>query len=221
MLINKYEGSWLFLGGLLVDFKLEYDPPHTANHCGTCTRCLDACPTDAFAGPYQLDSRLCISYLTIELRSSVPKSLRPKIGSWVFGCDICQDVCPWNRKSSRTHEPGFLPQNGTYPFDLEQVLSLTEETFRKQFNKSTLKRPKRAGLLRNAAIALGNHGDPRSVPCLSRAMEDREPLIRGAAAWALGKIGSQEAIATLKKHIQTEQDPMVQDELNTAILSTR
>jgi epoxyqueuosine reductase len=221
MLINKYEGSWLFLGGLLVDFKLEYDPPHTANHCGTCTRCLDACPTDAFAGPYQLDSRLCISYLTIELRSSVPKSLRPKIGSWVFGCDICQDVCPWNRKSSRTHEPGFLPQNGTYPFDLEQVLSLTEETFRKQFNKSTLKRPKRAGLLRNAAIALGNHGDPRSVPCLSRAMEDGEPLIRGAAAWALGKIGTQEAIATLKKHIQTEQDPMVQDELNTAILSTR
>jgi epoxyqueuosine reductase len=217
MLINKRMGSWLFLGALLVDFELEYDAPHEANHCGTCTRCLEACPTDAFAGPYQLDSRRCVSYLTIELRGPVPAELREGMGDWIFGCDICQEVCPWNRKAPRCDEVAFEPAAERHPADLLGLLKLDAEDFRRAYGHSALSRPKRAGLLRNAAIALGNARDARAVGALIDALADDEPLVRGAAAWALGRIGTGEAIEALRDRAPVEQGVQVQAELAAAL----
>ncbi len=137
MLINKRLGSWFFLAALLVDLELEYDEPHTASHCGTCTRCLDACPTDAFVAPYVLDARRCISYLTIEHRSSIPEELRTGMGDWLFGCDICQDVCPWNRKAPVTLEPAFQPDPALVSLDAAQLLSLTDSELRQRFRHTT------------------------------------------------------------------------------------
>jgi epoxyqueuosine reductase len=178
MLINKHRGSYFFLGALLLDLELQPDPPHEASHCGTCTACLDACPTGAFAGPGWLDSRKCISYLTIELRTPVPEELRPGVGEWLFGCDVCQAVCPWNRKD------GTDPQT----VDAIELLSLTDDEFRDRFRGTALMRTKRRGLLRNAALVLGNSGDERALPALRRALEDPETLVRDAAAWAIGRI---------------------------------
>jgi epoxyqueuosine reductase len=178
MLINKHRGSYFFIGALLLDLDLDPDPPHEASHCGTCTACLDACPTDAFAGPGWLDARKCISYLTIELRSPAPEELRPGIGEWLFGCDICQEVCPWNRKDET--EPAAV--------DPAELLSLTDEEFRIRYHGTALMRTKRRGLLRNAALVLGNGGDERALPALQRALDDAEPLVRDAAAWAIARI---------------------------------
>jgi epoxyqueuosine reductase len=178
MLINKYRGSYFFLGALLLDIDLSPDEPHEANHCGTCTACLDACPTDAFAGPGWLDARKCISYLTIELRSPIPEELRPGVGDWLFGCDVCQEVCPWNRKDDS--EPESV--------DAAELLSLTEEEFRERYRSTALLRTKRRGLLRNAAIALGNCGDESALPALRRALDDPEPMVRDAAAWAIERV---------------------------------
>jgi epoxyqueuosine reductase len=181
MLINKHRGSYFFLGALLTDLALRPDPPHAASHCGTCTACLDACPTQAFAGPGWLDARRCISYLTIELRGSVPGDLRPGVGDWLFGCDVCQQVCPWNRRDDT--EPTAV--------DPAELLGLSEEGFRARFSGTALTRAGRAGLLRNAALVLGNVGDERSLPALERAAADPDPLIRDAAAWAMGQIRRQ------------------------------
>jgi epoxyqueuosine reductase len=178
MLINKRRGSYFFLGALLTDLELTPDPPHTGSHCGTCTACLDACPTQAFAGPGWLDARRCISYLTIELRGSVPEDLRPGVGDWLFGCDICQQVCPWNRRDETAPEA----------VDPVELLGLSEEGFRDRFGGTALTRAGRAGLLRNAALVLGNVGDGRSLPALERAAEDPEPLVREAAVWAIEQI---------------------------------
>src|SRR5205814_3028259 len=156
MLINKHRGSYFFLGALLLDLELTPDEPHVADHCGTCTACLDACPTGAFAGPGWLDARKCISYLTIELRSPVPAELRPGVGDWLFGCDVCQEVCPWNRKDAS--EPEAV--------DAAELLSLTEAEFRDRYRGTALVRTKRRGLLRNAALVLGNGGDPAALPAL-------------------------------------------------------
>lgn len=221
MLINKRLGSWLFLGGLLVDFELEYDAPHEASHCGTCTRCLEACPTDAFAGPYQLDSRRCISYLTIELRGPVPEEMREGMGDWIFGCDVCQEVCPWNRKAPPSEEAGFEPAADRYPMELLELLKLDPEEFRHSYGRTALSRPKRAGLLRNAAIALGNAGDARAVPALIDALADREPVVRGSAAWALGRIGTGEAIEAICGRVELEPDPHVHEELAAALRSAK
>jgi epoxyqueuosine reductase len=178
MLINKHRGSYFFLGALLLDMDLDPDPPHEASHCGTCTACLDACPTGAFTGPGWLDARKCISYLTIELRSPVPEELRPGVGDWLFGCDVCQEVCPWNRKD--TTEPEAV--------DAAELLGLTEAEFRDRYRGTALFRTKRRGLLRNAALVLGNTGDERALPALRRALADEEPLVRDAAAWAIARI---------------------------------
>jgi epoxyqueuosine reductase len=178
MLIDKRRGSYFFLGALLLDRELRPDPPHLASHCGTCTACLDACPTDAFAGPGWLDARRCISYLTIELKSAVPDELRPGVGDWLFGCDVCQEVCPWNRHDSS--EPEAV--------DPVELLGLGEEEFRRRFRGTALSRPKRRGLLRNAAIVLGNTAGPEALPALERALADPEPLVREAAAWALARL---------------------------------
>lgn len=218
MLINKHAGSWLFLGALLTDVELEPDAPHDTSHCGTCTRCLEACPTDAFAAPYVLDARKCISYLTIELRDRpVPTELREGMQNWIFGCDICQDVCPWNRKPGDTTVPEFQPTDDLSALDLKWLLSLSDDEFRTRFRKTPFDRPGRSGLLRNAAIAAGNSGDVSMVPSLIACLIDDEPLVRSAAAWGLGKLGGQSAIDALRGRSTTETDATVQAEIESAI----
>jgi epoxyqueuosine reductase len=191
MLLNKRLGSYFFLGALLLDLELEPDAPHDTSHCGTCTACLDACPTQAFPGPGQLDSRRCISYLTIELRGPVPSELRSGLGDWLFGCDVCQEVCPWNRKAPPGIEPAFAPSHDLTALDPVELLSLSDEEFRHRFRNTALTRPRRRGLLRNAALVLGNRGDPAALPALRRALDDPEPLVREAAQWAIERIMKQ------------------------------
>ena len=218
LLINKKLGSWFFLAALLTDVELEYDQPHETSHCGSCTRCLDACPTDAFPEPYVLDARKCISYLNIELREPIPVELREGMGEWLFGCDICQDVCPWNNKAPLSDEPTFQPVKDLSPVDAVELLPLTDEQFRERFRQTPLWRPKRAGLLRNAAIVLGNRGDKRAVPVLIDALNDPEPMIRGAAAWALGKLGGQQAATALQSRVTIEENDDVSDEIRSALI---
>ena len=187
MLINPRRGSFFFLGALLTDLALTPDEPFTGSHCGTCTACLTACPTDAFPEPFVLDASKCISYLTIELRTPVPTELREKVGDWLFGCDVCQDVCPWNRKTAG--EPVPFPRDpGMEWLDPVELLGLDEEAFRTRFKKTSLWRPRRAGVLRNAALVLGNVGDERALPALERALSDGEELICDAATWAIERI---------------------------------
>jgi epoxyqueuosine reductase len=188
MLLNKGLGSYFFLGALLVNLPLRADAPHDTAHCGTCTACLDACPTQAFPAPGQLDARRCISYLTIELRGPVPDDLRPPMGDWLFGCDVCQEVCPWNRKAPAATEPAFAPWPELEALDLLELLTLSEEDFRRRFRGTALTRPKRAGLLRNAALMLGNRGDPAALPALERAAADQDAVVRDAARWAAERI---------------------------------
>lgn len=217
MLINKRLGSWFFLAAFLTDQELVYDQPHETSHCGTCTRCLDACPTGAFVGPYVLDARKCISYLTIEHRGPIPVELREGIGDWLFGCDVCQDVCPWNRKAPPTRVSEFAPHPDMAAADAVELLSLTPEEFRTRFRLTPLARPKRAGLLRNATIVLGNRPDPLTIPALIRALEDPEPLVRGGACWALGRFSDPEARQALQRLRSIEDDPAVRQELDAAL----
>jgi epoxyqueuosine reductase len=188
MLLNKKLGSYFFLGALLLDIELRPDPPHETAHCGTCTACLDACPTDAFVAPGQMDARRCLSYLTIELRGPCPDAYRPYMEEWLFGCDICQEVCPWNRKAPPGAEPALAPRYDLEAIDLTELMGLTEEGFRQRFRGTALMRSRRRGLLRNAALILGNHGDPAALPALQRALDDPEPLVREAAAWAIERV---------------------------------
>ncbi len=188
MLIDKRHGSYFLLGALLLDLELQPDPPHAASHCGTCTACLDACPTQAFAGPGLLDSRRCLSYLTIELKGAVPAELRPAMTDWLFGCDICQEVCPWNRKALPGTEPALQPRADLIALDPEEVLALSEDEFRRRFRGTALWRARRRGLLRNAALILGNRGAAAALPALRRAADDPEPVIREAARWAIERI---------------------------------
>jgi epoxyqueuosine reductase len=188
MLIHPRIGSYTFLGGLLLDIELPADEPFAKDHCGTCTRCLDACPTDAFVGPGWLDSRRCISYLTIELRGPIPDELRPGVGDWIFGCDVCQEVCPWNRKAPPGSVAELAPREEMVAPDLVGWLALTDEEFRERFRGTALLRTGRRGLLRNIAIVLGNRGDPAALPALERAADDPEPLIREACLWAIERI---------------------------------
>jgi epoxyqueuosine reductase len=188
MLLNKRLGSYFFLGALLVDLELRPDAPFEAAHCGTCTACLDACPTGAFAGPGLLDARRCISYLTIELKGSVPEDLRPGLGDWLFGCDVCQEVCPWNRKAPAGTDPALGARTDLESLDPVELLALSPEEFRRRFRGTALTRAKRRGLLRNAALVLGNAGDPVALPALRRALDDSESLVREAAAWAIARI---------------------------------
>jgi len=222
MLINRREGSWFFLGALLTDLELKPDQPHHTAHCGTCTRCLDACPTDAFPEPYVLDATRCISYLTIELRNQpIPIDLRSDLGDWLFGCDICQDVCPWNRKAPDTTEEQFQSVDDLTPVSLNWLLSLNETDFRERFHRTPLARPGRGGLLRNAAIAAGNSGDLRFIPVLTAALQDELELIRGAAAWALGQLGHQASISSLEEQLDLETSQQVQSEIRDALARIR
>ncbi len=178
MLINKHRGSYFFLGAILTDLDLKPDPPHESDHCGTCTACLDACPTQAFPEPGVLDARRCISYLTIELRNPVPAELRSGVGDWLFGCDVCQEVCPWNRHDETQPES----------VDAVELLGMDDQEFRNRYRGTALMRTKRRGLLRNAALVLGNTGDEHALPVLRAALNDSEPMIREAAEWAIQEI---------------------------------
>ncbi len=191
MLINKRLGSYCFLGALLVDVELQPDAPHLASHCGTCSRCLDACPTQAFPAPGVLDARRCISYLTIERREPLPVDLRAQLEGWIFGCDICQEVCPWNRKAPMGSVPELQPRPDLESLDLYEVLRMTENDFQTRFRGTALMRTRRRGLLRNAALLLGTHGDPAALTALRAALADTDEMVRDAALWAIERIESE------------------------------
>ncbi len=189
-LINQQQGSWFFLGELLTSLDFETDQQPAADRCGTCTRCIDACPTQAIvpAGDnFTLDARRCISYFTIELRGPVPEEMRPGMGSHLFGCDICQDVCPWNRKAPTTKDPAFAPDH--YAPDLVELSALTEAEFRHRFRDSPIRRAKYSGFLRNVAIAMGNSRDARYYDSLRRLAASPDPDVAQHAAWALAQVG--------------------------------
>jgi epoxyqueuosine reductase len=233
-ILTKGWGSWVFLAEIVTNLPLAADTPTRAN-CGSCEICLHACPTQAFPAPYVLDNTRCISYLTIELRGSIPIELRPLMGNLIFGCDICQQVCPVNKVVEKrlgfrkeAGEAGQLLQVrrreefrpragiGSNP-ELIPLLSLTEEQFRERFRSSPIRRTKRRGLLRNVCVALGNSGDPLAVPALVNALSDYEPLVRGHAAWALGRIGEDQAIGALKDALLVESDEEVRKEIGYAL----
>jgi epoxyqueuosine reductase len=236
-------GSWVFLAEIVTNLPLggedgsRYDAPSKAG-CGKCDICLRACPTGALPAPYILDNTRCISYLTIELRGSIPLELRPLMGNLIFGCDICQQVCPVNivaerrlglRQDGKTASPSpqllqirprpeFRPRpsTGSSP-ELIPLLSLTEEEFRARFQHSPIKRAKRRGLLRNVCVALGNTGDPQAIPALTSALHDSEALVRGHAAWALGRIGGPQARQALEEALLAEADEEVRKEIRCAL----
>jgi epoxyqueuosine reductase len=186
-IINQKMGSWMFLGVLLTSLELEAGIP-APDRCGTCTRCIDACPTDALVAPYQLDSNRCISYLTIEKRGAIAEELRPGMGHEVFGCDICQDVCPWNRKAPVTSAAEFQPREGLVNPALEWLAAMKVDEFREKFRGSALRRAKRSGLRRNAVIAMANSGDQRFVPLLEQLKTDEDAVVAESAQWAASRL---------------------------------
>jgi len=218
-LINPRTGSYFLLAEILLGIELEPDPPFTSDHCGTCTRCLDACPTGCILPDRTIDARNCISYLTIELKHAVPVELRSQTGNWVFGCDICQQVCPWNRRfAPAAGDPAFTARPGLPKPDLIEELTLSPEAFNKKFRGSSLKRAKRRGYLRNVAVALGNSADTSAIPALTHSLlNDPEPLVRSHAAWALGKIGGEIAMETLIQSAGTEENELVSAEIQAAL----
>ncbi|MDX1414028.1 MAG: tRNA epoxyqueuosine(34) reductase QueG [Candidatus Promineifilaceae bacterium] len=215
MLIAPRTGSWQFLGEILTTIAITDEaqrPPMPS--CGSCERCIDACPTNAFQAPYVLDARRCISYLTIELKGWIPGKLRPLLGNWVYGCDICQDVCPFNRFSTPTGELRFQAKNWDRAAPpLVDLLSLSQEAFNQRFSSSPIKRIKRRRLVRNAAVAAGNWGSQEAVPHLVPLLDDDEPLVRGHVAWALRRIGGSAARQALQEALGREQDKRVRLEL--------
>lgn len=216
-LINVKNGSWFFLAEMLVDVELETDQPFTRVDCGTCTSCIDACPTGAIIADRTVDARLCISYLTIELKEEVPVELRPKIGNHIFGCDICQDVCPWNKDAPESVEPGFKSRIGNVATDLTELMNLDQAAFSKKFRKSPIKRTKRRGLLRNVAVALGNWANADAIPALDIGLHDIEPVVRSHSAWALGRINNEMAREKLKNAQLNEKNTNVLREIELAL----
>ncbi len=216
-IINQQIGSWLFLGEIITDIELDYDSP-VPDRCGTCTMCIDACPTDALVAAYELDSRLCISYLTIELKGPVPSRLRDKIDNNVYGCDICQDVCPWNKSAGVTDEHAFIPREGLLAPDLADLAVLTPEEFNKKFKDSAVKRTKRRGLLRNTLIAIGNSGNPDFVKAVKKCLKDPEPLVRVHAAWALWKLMGEGSKDILEAQLSREEDNVVRSEITDLLV---
>ena len=186
-IINQKIGSWLFLGVILTSLELTPDVP-APDRCGTCTRCIEACPTDAILAPYQLDSNRCISYLTIEKRGSIPEELRAGMGRHVFGCDICQDVCPWNRKAPATVAPEFSPRGRLVNPALDLLAEMSAEEFRETFRGSPIRRAKRSGLRRNAVIAMGNSGNDQFLPLLEAFVLDEDESVAASARWAMARL---------------------------------
>ncbi|MBA3483252.1 MAG: tRNA epoxyqueuosine(34) reductase QueG [Pirellulales bacterium] len=216
LLMNRQGGSYFFLAALLTDQELVYDAPHEVDHCGSCTACLDACPTAAFPQAYVLDGSRCISYLTIELKDQMPAELRSGVGDWLLGCDVCQEVCPWNRFAPESPLEEFTPQESMNPVTLADLFGLTEDDFRQRFRHTPLWRPHRRGLLRNAAIVLGNQRAEAAIEALSRGLQDQEPVVRGACAWALGQIATTAASKLLTERASIEPDANVRQEIAAA-----
>jgi len=219
LLLNRNLGSQFFLAALLTDAVLDYDAPFAADHCGTCRACLDACPTNAFPQPYVLDARRCISYLTIELRDDFPEELREQVGDWLFGCDVCQDVCPWNHGAPGTHEVAFVAADDRNPADLVKLFDLDDDAFRQMFRRTPLWRSRRSGILRNAAIVLGNHPSTAGRKALLRGLSDAESQVRSASAWALRQHGDSESMQALRQRLDTETDHRVIQEIHAALNS--
>jgi epoxyqueuosine reductase len=218
-LIHPQMGSYFLLAEILLGVPLTPDPPFTSDHCGSCTRCLKACPTGCILPDRTLDARRCISYLTIELKGSIPIELRPMLGDWVFGCDVCQQVCPWNLRFAQGEgDASFQPRSDVPRPALHEELHLSVQAFNEKFKQSPVKRSKRRGYLRNVAVALGNAGWSESIPTLSEAlMAEDEPMVRAHAAWALGQIGGEDAREALDLALQREQNPEVRAEIAAAL----
>ena len=218
-LISVGEGSWFFLAAIVLDCELEYGT-RERDHCGTCTACIDLCPTRAIVAPYVVDARLCISYQTIENRGPIPRELRAPMGNRIFGCDECQDVCPWNRfaRIGATAVP-FAARPGLQDPDLVELLALDVEQFRTRFRGSPVKRARYAGFLRNVAVALGNSQHPGAVAALAGRLDDDEPLVRGHCAWALGCHREPAALVALTARLAQENDSWVREEIEAALLA--
>lgn len=217
-LITRDAGSWFFVSEIVTDLELAARDAPAREHCGRCTDCLTACPTGAIVAPWTVDARRCISYLTIECKGPIDRELRPLVGEWIFGCDVCQDVCPWNRFAVPATEPRFGLDPARFPATLEELLGLDPGEFERRFRGSAVRRAGRDGFVRNVCIALGNRGDPASVPALARALrDDGAALVRGHAAWALGRIGDAAARDTLAGARDAEVDPFVRAEIAAAL----
>ena len=219
-ILTPSHGSWVLLGQVITDLDLEPDPA-LQKACGACVRCIDDCPTGAIVAPFIVDNARCISYQTIENRGVIPLDMRPLIGDWVFGCDICQDVCPVNRKAEKPLQP-IQKAEAVGPsgkLDLAELLALSEEEFRARFQGTSIMRAKRVDMQKNACVALGNNRDTAGVPALVSALKNAEPLVRGHAAWALGQMATTQAIKGLEQ--STESDPYVLEEIAAAIKESR
>jgi epoxyqueuosine reductase len=218
-LISPHLGSYFFLAEILLGIELDPDPPFLPDYCGACTRCLEACPTTCILPDRTLDASRCISYLTIELKGAIPPDLRQPTGAWVFGCDVCQQVCPWNQRFAAPEgDPAFASHPGVPAPDLAKELALTPHDFNRKFKDSPVQRAKRRGYLRNVAVALGNNRSPSAVPDLVNALlGESEPLVRQHAAWALGQIGSAAAFRELQLALRTEMDESVRNEIRQAL----
>lgn len=202
-ILHTAEGSYFFLGELITNLDVDSDAT-VADHCGTCTRCLDLCPTGALKPGYELDARLCISFWTIEHRGLIPLALRSQLGSWIFGCDVCQEVCPWNDKVGRDRQAGQAEALQPY---LPDLVRLQEEEFYRRYRRTAIWRVKRDGFVRNAVVALGNSGNPAAVPALSEALlGDSAAVVRVHAAWALGQVGGDAAVDCLRRAQRQETD---------------
>ena len=209
-LVTESVGSYYFLSEILVDAVMELSEP-SLDKCGTCRSCIDICPTQAIVAPYVLDSRKCISYLTIELKGVIPLEFRKAMGNHIYGCDDCQVVCPWNSFAVKTDEESFRARDGS--FQLIELMRLNDEAFRKRFKKSPVKRTKRRGLLRNVAVALGNSGNLSAVSTLIDALSDHEPLIRAHVIWALGELLGKKALPILNETLTNEKEDIVKNEI--------
>ena len=219
LLIHPRRGSFLFLGALFVDLELEPDPPFAEEHCGTCRRCIDACPTAAIGEEGVLDATRCISYLTIEKRGTIPVEWRRSIGTLVYGCDICQDVCPWNvRFASEARDPELTTGSLEGSPDPVELLRMDSVGFQRRFGGTAVTRAGRQGLSRNAAVALGNRGEPADVEALAQCLtSEPDPVVRAHAAWALGAIGTPEALEALHLRVASEPDVAVAAEIDAAV----
>jgi epoxyqueuosine reductase len=210
-LVSREFGSWLFLGEIFLSLALEPDLAES-DHCGTCTNCLDACPTRAFPAPYRLDARRCISYLTIEHKGMIDSELRPLIGNRIYGCDDCLAACPWNKYARAATEPDFLPRpEFTWP-RLAQLAKLDDASFRQMFAGTAIKRIGRDRFLRNVLIAMGNSGDPALIDAARECLGDPSPLVRASAVWAYGRLGGIEDPAEARRFLADEPEPFVREE---------